>query len=74
MIDPNTAAGTRKPLKKSMDERMYSSDWEPPLIEMTASSIRLLAFAEGPTFVGVTADSSDADGALNVMAVHYLET
>lgn len=34
MMEPSTAAGTRRPLKKSMEERMYSSpDWvEPPRI------------------------------------------
>lgn len=34
MIEPRTAAGTRRPLKKSMEERMYSSEVvAPPRIE-----------------------------------------
>lgn len=42
MMEPRTAAGTRRPLKKSMEERMYSSEVvEPPRIERAVFRITL---------------------------------
>jgi hypothetical protein len=50
-MDLRTAVGTRRPLKKSMEEWMYSSDWEPPRIVRDAIR-RLLGLDKDGLYVG----------------------